>query len=86
MVSGHGRRGHSEAEPDQRNYASVSRNAHMARDVQWALLGLVGVVAAVIYLGMTVYPFQYGFAESAVLAGAFVLFALFESVLDRSSF
>jgi hypothetical protein len=33
-----------------------------------------------------VYPFQYGIVESAVLAVGFVVLALFETVLDRSTF
>ncbi|SDQ79608.1 hypothetical protein [Halopelagius longus] len=44
------------------------------------LLGAVGL------FGLTVYPFQYGLVESAILAGAFVLVALFETALDDTSF
>lgn len=50
------------------------------------LVGVIGVVGAVLYLGLTVYPFQYGPVESVLLAGAFVLLALLETVLDGATF
>lgn len=50
------------------------------------LVAVIGTIGAVVMLAMTVSPFQYGLVESAVLAGAIVLFALFETVLDDASF
>jgi hypothetical protein len=50
------------------------------------LTALIGLVGAVIVLGPSVYPFQYGLLESVVLAGAFVLLAVFETVLDDARF
>ena len=40
------------------------------------------VVGTVIWLGLSVYPFHYGWVESLVLAGLFVAFGFFEFVLD----
>jgi len=37
------------------------------------LTGAIGVLGALGYLALTVYPFGYGMAESAALAGAFVI-------------
>lgn len=34
--------------------------------------------AVVLYLGLTVYPFQYGRLESAVVAGTVLLLAVYE--------
>lgn len=51
-----------------------------------ALLGGAGVVAAVGVLALTVSPFRYGPVESGLLAGAFVAFAVWETVLDDASF
>lgn len=48
----------------------------------WSLLGLLG---AGVLLGLTVYPFDYGVVESALVAGLFVAVALFEFVLDSAS-
>lgn len=50
------------------------------------LIGLAGLVGTVAYLGLTVYPLDYGPVESALLAGALVLFAVYEIVLDDASF
>ncbi|WP_440008372.1 hypothetical protein [Halomicrococcus sp. SG-WS-1] len=49
------------------------------------LTGIIGVLGTAVFVGLTVYPFHYGFVESALLAGAFVFLALFETVLDRST-
>jgi len=46
----------------------------------------IGVVGSGVLLALTVYPFQYGLVESAVLAVGFVVLALFQTVLDRSTF
>ena len=49
---------------------------------QWAML--TGLVGALTFLGLTVYPFQYGPVESTLLAGGLVLFGLFKFVLDTA--
>ena len=46
------------------------------------LTGAIGVLGALGYLALTVYPFGYGMAESAALAGAFVIVGLYQTVLD----
>ncbi|WP_175424118.1 hypothetical protein [Haladaptatus sp. W1] len=43
------------------------------------------VVGALLFLSLWVYPFHYGFTESAVLAGLLVCLALVEIVLDNAS-
>ena len=53
----------------------------MAIRTKALLTGTIGVVAAVGLLALTVSPFDYGVVESAVLAGAFALAALFQTVL-----
>ena len=45
----------------------------MVTGTQALLTGIISTVAVVAMLGLTVYPFDYGVVESAVLAGAFVL-------------
>ncbi len=50
------------------------------------LTGLVGVAGAIAFLGLTVYPFQYGPVESAVLAGGLVLAGLVKFALDTARF
>ena len=49
---------------------------------KFTLTALILSVGALILLGLTVYPFQYGWVESSILAGGFVLAALFQTVLD----
>lgn len=51
-----------------------------------ALTAVVGVIGAVVFLALSVYPFQYGAVESGVLAGAFVVAALIQFVLDETTF
>lgn len=51
-----------------------------------ALTGVVGLLGAVVFLALSVYPFQYGTVESGLLAGAFVVAALFQFVLDEATF
>jgi len=46
------------------------------------LTGAIGVLGGLGYLALTVYPFGYGMAESAALAGAFVIAGLYQTVLD----
>ncbi|MBX0286754.1 hypothetical protein EGH22_10475 [Halomicroarcula sp. F28] len=54
----------------------------MATRTKALFTGMVGTVGAAGMLALTVYPFDYGVAESAVLAGAVVLVALYQTVLD----
>lgn len=58
----------------------------MERTTRMILTGIVGVLGAVVLIGLLVFPFQYGVVESTILAGAFVCFALFEFVLNETSF
>ncbi|MFB6101534.1 MAG: hypothetical protein ABEJ73_03105 [Haloplanus sp.] len=58
----------------------------MQRTTRATLVGIVGFLGAVVLFALTIYPFQYGVVESLVLAGAFVLVVLFETVLDDTSF
>jgi hypothetical protein len=51
------------------------------------LLTVVVLLAGVLaFLGLSVYPFQYGLVESLAVAGGVVALGLVEFVLDRSSF
>ncbi|WP_164722101.1 hypothetical protein [Haloterrigena salifodinae] len=56
----------------------------MKGTTQAFLVTIIGILGAVIFLGLTVYPFQYGFVESSILAGLIVLFSLFQFVLDEA--
>lgn len=47
------------------------------------LIGLILLCAAGLFIGLTVYPYQYGFGESAIVVAAFVLLALYE-LLDSN--
>jgi hypothetical protein len=58
----------------------------MERRVRAILTGIIGFAGALFLLGLTVYPFQYGLTESLLLVGALVILALFETVLDDTSF
>lgn len=58
----------------------------MERKTKGILVGIIGVLGALLFLGLTVYPLQYGLAESLALVGLLVALALFETVLDDSSF
>lgn len=58
----------------------------MERTTKAFLVGIIGLLGAVVLLGLTVYPFQYGIVESSLLAGFIVLAALFEFVLDETTF
>lgn len=57
----------------------------MARPTRALLIAGIGLLGAAVFLAMTVYPFQYGPLESALLAGILVVLALFEVVLEKSS-
>ncbi|ACV11146.1 hypothetical protein Huta_0963 [Halorhabdus utahensis DSM 12940] len=48
------------------------------------LTGLIGLVGTVVFLGLFVYPLQYGLKESAAVAGLIVLAGLWEFVLDSA--
>ncbi|WP_226011897.1 hypothetical protein [Halomicrobium salinisoli] len=50
------------------------------------LTGVIGLLGAVVFLALSVYPFQYGPVESGVLAGTFVAAALFQFVLGEATF
>ncbi len=54
----------------------------MDRPATMFLLSVVGVIGALLFLGLSVYPFQYGVVESIVLAGGFVVLSIFQFVLD----
>ncbi|WP_253737863.1 hypothetical protein [Halohasta salina] len=58
----------------------------MERSTEALLTAVIGVLGAVGFLALTVYPFQYGFGESLVLIGALVAALLFQTVLDDTSF
>jgi hypothetical protein len=51
----------------------------MSRNVRLLLGAGSLLVGVVVFLAMTVYPFQYGTVESAVLAGAVVLYLALQS-------
>jgi hypothetical protein len=50
------------------------------------LVGGIAFAGVVLFLALTVYPFQYGTVESLVLVGLLVLLGVFELVLDDTSF
>lgn len=50
------------------------------------LVGVFGFLGAVALLALTVYPFEYGIVESTLLVGGLIAFAVFETVLDDTSF
>jgi hypothetical protein len=54
----------------------------MERATKGLLVGVGGVGGALAFLALTVYPFQYGPVESALLVGGLLLFALVETILD----
>ena len=58
----------------------------MERTTKALLVAAIAFIGALVFLALAVYPFQYGPVQSAVLAGLLVLVALFETVLEGSSF
>ena len=50
------------------------------------LVGVVGILGSIALLALTVYPFNYGLVESTLLVGGLLVFMLFETVLDDTSF
>ncbi|WP_226040224.1 hypothetical protein [Natrinema sp. DC36] len=57
----------------------------MDRRTQTFLVSVIGFIGAVIFLGLSVYPFQYGFLDSVLLAGGFVVLSLVAFVLDDTA-
>ena len=53
----------------------------MDRREKAVFTGVLGVGGAVLLLALTVYPLDYGVAESSLLVGLLVLFGLYETVL-----
>jgi hypothetical protein len=49
---------------------------------RFVLAALVLGAGAVFFVGLTVYPYQYGVVESGLLVGVLVVFGLVETVLD----
>jgi hypothetical protein len=58
----------------------------MERSTKLLLTGIIVAFGAVVLLGLTVYPFEYGFGESLLLTGALVGALLFQTILDDTSF
>jgi uncharacterized membrane protein len=50
------------------------------------VVGLISVLGAIALLALTVYPFKYGPVESVLVVGGLIVFMLFETVLDDTSF
>ena len=57
----------------------------MDRMTRTLLVSVIGFIGALIFLGLSVYPFQYGLLESVLLAGVFVVLSLFEFVLNDTA-
>ncbi|WP_396613415.1 hypothetical protein ACH9L7_17460 (plasmid) [Haloferax sp. S1W] len=58
----------------------------MELETKALITGLIGLLGAAAFFGLTIYPFQYGLVESFLLAGLVVIFVLFETVLDDTTF
>ncbi|MDQ2054712.1 MULTISPECIES: hypothetical protein [Halobellus] len=58
----------------------------MRRRTRALLVAVICLVGAGVLIALTVYPFQYGIVEGVIVAGALVVAALFETVLDDTSF
>jgi len=58
----------------------------MKGQTQAFLVGTIGIAGALLLLGLTAYPFQYGLKQSALLVGVLILLAVFETVLGDTSF
>ncbi|MFB6089934.1 MAG: hypothetical protein ABEJ97_02640 [Halobellus sp.] len=58
----------------------------MDRTTRATVLALIALGGAAVLFAMTIYPLDYGLVEGALLAGAFVLVAVIETVLDDTSF
>jgi len=60
--------------------------ALMDRSTKALLSGGIVALGAVVLLGLTVYPFEYGLGESLLLTGGLVGALLFQTVLNDTSF
>ena len=58
----------------------------MDRRAKAWLVGVFGGLGSIALLALTVYPFNYGLVESTLLVGGLLVFMLFETVLDDTSF
>jgi len=54
----------------------------MKSDAKKFLAGAIGIIGVIIFLALFIYPFQYGLLPSSGLASAFILFAIFETILN----
>ncbi|NUC73279.1 hypothetical protein HTZ84_13320 [Haloterrigena sp. SYSU A558-1] len=57
----------------------------MKQMTQTILISVIAFIGALIFLGLSVYPFQYGFLESVLLAEGFVVLSLVEFVVDDAA-
>ena len=58
----------------------------MDRSSKAFLIGLFSLLGAIALLALTVYPYNYGPVKSALLVAGLIAFAIFETVLDDTSF
>mgnify|MGYP006272960687 CR=1 FL=1 len=58
----------------------------MDRSSKALFTAVIGILGAVGFVALTVYPFQYGLGESLIMTGALVGALLFQTVLDDASF
>ena len=58
----------------------------MDRSSKAFLIGLFSLLGAIALLALTVYPYSYGPVKSALLVAGLIAFAIFETVLDDTSF
>jgi len=59
-------------------------DSDMETRVKLVVGGVIVALGILALFAMTVYPFHYGLMESTILAGAFVVVALIEIVLDNA--
>jgi len=58
----------------------------MDRSTRALFSGIIAALGTIVLLGLTIYPFQYGFGESLLLTGALVGALLFQTMLNDTSF
>lgn len=58
----------------------------MERSTKLLLTGIITTLGAIVFLGLTVFPFEYGLGESFLMTGVLVGALLFQTVLDDTSF
>jgi len=58
----------------------------MDRSTRARRSGIIAALGAVVLLGLTVYPFEYGLGESLLMTGLLVGGLLFQTVLNDTSF